>query len=84
MPELAKYPAKFIYEPWKAPLYVQQDCGCVIGKDYPARVVDHDIMVKENSNGNTDGRKGYDTHFLVKINLIEIFSNNLLCRIIRI
>ena len=48
LPELAKYPAKFIYEPWNAPLYVQQDCGCVIGKDYPARVVDHDIMVKEN------------------------------------
>ena len=48
LPQLAKYPAKFIYEPWKAPLSVQQDCRCVIGKDYPARVVDHDIMVKEN------------------------------------
>jgi cryptochrome len=27
---------------------VQQDCGCVIGKDYPKRVVDHDDAVKEN------------------------------------
>lgn len=48
VPKLAKYPAKFIFEPWKAPLSVQQDCGCVIGKDYPKRVVDHDVAVKEN------------------------------------
>jgi cryptochrome len=48
LPQLAKYPAKFIYEPWKAPLSVQQDCGCVIGKGYPKRIVDHDEAVKEN------------------------------------
>ena len=48
LPQLKKYPAKFIFEPWKAPLSVQQDCGCVIGKGYPARIVDHDIVVKEN------------------------------------
>jgi len=48
LPQLAKYPAKFIYEPWKAPLSVQQDCGCIIGKGYPARIVDHDIVVKTN------------------------------------
>lgn len=48
LPELSKYPAKYIYEPWKAPLNVQQDCGCIVGKGYPKRIVDHDIAVKEN------------------------------------
>ena len=27
---------------------VQQDCGCIVGKGYPKRIVDHDIAVKEN------------------------------------
>ena len=77
LPQLAKYPAKFIYEPWKAPLSVQQDCRCVIGKDYPARVVDHDIMVKENmgrmkaayasqDGGDGDGDGGDDDDDEVK------------------
>ena len=66
LPQLKKYPAKFIFEPWKAPLSVQQDCGCVIGKGYPARIVDHDIVVKENMGrmkaayGNQGGVGGDD------------------------
>jgi cryptochrome len=28
-------PAKYIFEPWIAPLAVQQAAGCIIGKDYP-------------------------------------------------
>jgi cryptochrome len=32
---LQDMPAKYIYEPWTAPLSVQQAAGCVIGKDYP-------------------------------------------------
>jgi len=28
-------PAKYIYEPWTAPLSVQQAAGCIVGKDYP-------------------------------------------------
>lgn len=34
-------PAKYIYEPWKASLKVQEEAGCIIGKDYPAPIVDH-------------------------------------------
>lgn len=32
---LQDMPAKYIYEPWTAPLSVQQAAGCIIGKDYP-------------------------------------------------
>nr|WJJ67116.1 CRYPTOCHROME [Phauda flammans] len=48
VPELKKYPSAFIYEPWKAPKSVQQTAGCIVGQDYPKRIVDHDIIHKEN------------------------------------
>lgn len=48
LPMLAKMPAKYIYEPWKAPLAVQREAGCVIGEDYPAPIVDHAVVSKEN------------------------------------
>ncbi|KAK9914767.1 hypothetical protein WJX75_000282 [Coccomyxa subellipsoidea] len=46
LPILKDYPAKYIWEPWKAPLKVQEDAGCIIGKDYPAPIVDHDEASK--------------------------------------
>lgn len=48
VPELKKYPAAFIYEPWKAPKSVQTAAGCIIGEGYPKRIVDHDTIHKEN------------------------------------
>lgn len=47
-PELKEMPGKYIYEPWKAPLSVQQKTNCSIGKEYPNRVVDHDKVSKAN------------------------------------
>ena len=48
IPQLAKYPENYIYEPWKAPLSVQKAAGCIIGQDYPRPVVDHSIVMKRN------------------------------------
>jgi cryptochrome len=28
-------PKQYIYEPWTAPLSVQEKARCIIGKDYP-------------------------------------------------
>lgn len=39
-PELADMPDKFVYEPWKAPEAVQKKAKCIVGKDYPAPIVD--------------------------------------------
>ena len=44
VPELAKVPAKSIHAPWKLSPADQAACGCVIGRDYPAPVVDHAIQ----------------------------------------
>jgi deoxyribodipyrimidine photo-lyase len=41
VPELAHVPDRFIHQPWKMPLDVQQKAGCIIGQDYPAPIVEH-------------------------------------------
>lgn len=48
VPVLAKFPDKYIYEPWKAPIVDQKAAGCVIGVDYPKPIVNHDRVHKEN------------------------------------
>ncbi len=41
LPELARVPDTFIHAPWTMPPVEQQCAGCVIGRDYPAPIVDH-------------------------------------------
>jgi len=48
IPELHKMPSKYIYAPWTAPLEVQKAAGCIIGKDYPKPIVDHETASKAN------------------------------------
>lgn len=48
LPQLKKYPEKYIYEPWKAPPQIQSAAGCVISKDYPRPIVDHDKVRQVN------------------------------------
>lgn len=47
-PELENFPPKLIYTPWKASASDQKSFGCIIGKDYPSPIVDHDIVRPEN------------------------------------
>jgi len=48
LPILNKFPVEYIFEPWLAPIDVQEEAGCIIGKDYPAPMVDHKQAVKRN------------------------------------
>lgn len=41
-------PAKWIFEPWNAPLEVQKKANCIIGKNYPKPIVDHAVASKAN------------------------------------
>jgi deoxyribodipyrimidine photo-lyase len=41
VPELTKVPDKYIHAPWTMPPALQAECGVLIGRDYPAPVVDH-------------------------------------------
>ncbi|XP_067947686.1 cryptochrome-1-like [Watersipora subatra] len=47
VPALKKYPLKYLFQPWLAPAKVQQDAGCIVGKDYPARMNDHKVSARE-------------------------------------
>lgn len=48
VPELANFPQDYIFEPWEAPLEVQRKAGCVIGVDYPERIVIHKSASRAN------------------------------------
>ncbi|KAF9823277.1 hypothetical protein SFRURICE_019086 [Spodoptera frugiperda] len=50
VPELARMPVEYIYEPWKAPIDVQERASCIIGKDYPDPVVNHLVAAQRNRN----------------------------------
>lgn len=41
LPELVNIPDRFIHEPHLMDTAVQQQANCIIGKDYPAPIVDH-------------------------------------------
>ncbi len=41
-------PDKYVYDPWNAPPAVQAAAKCVVGKDYPAPIVDHASVSKIN------------------------------------
>ena len=44
LPELKNVPDKFIHAPWTLPPLEQQARDCIIGRDYPAPIVDHALQ----------------------------------------
>lgn len=44
LPELAGLPARAIHAPWTLSPAEQQAAGCIIGRDYPAPIVDHGMQ----------------------------------------
>lgn len=59
LPKFKNFPTSHIYEPWKAPLSVQQKAGVIIGKDYPHPIVDHQTISKSNMGRM---KLAYDSH----------------------
>jgi len=61
VPELHGVPDKFIHQPWKMPLDVQQAAGCIIGQHYPAPIVDHAWARKRALAAYAEARESSDT-----------------------
>ena len=40
VPELSMVPTKFIHEPWKMPIQLQNEISCLIGRTYPSPILD--------------------------------------------
>lgn len=74
LPELQKFPEEYLYEPWKAPLEVQEKAGCFIGQGYPERIVDHVVASKRNSKMMEDIRQSLtsDTPHCCPSNIEEV------------
>lgn len=47
-PELKFFPSEMIYEPWKASAGEQKRYKCILGKDYPQRIVVHEHVRELN------------------------------------
>ncbi len=41
VPILERVPDKYIHTPWKMPIQLQYQVGCLIGSDYPSPIIDH-------------------------------------------
>ena len=67
IPELANYPVGYIYEPWKAPLDIQEKAGCIIGCGYPEPMINH----KEASDRNRKMMEELRKILLQKSNMKE-------------
>jgi cryptochrome len=48
VPELSRFPSRYIFEPHLAPIEVQRSSKCIIGKDYPEPIVDRKEARKRN------------------------------------
>jgi deoxyribodipyrimidine photo-lyase len=41
LPALARVPNRYVHAPWEMSPLVAAEAGCIIGRDYPAPIVDH-------------------------------------------
>jgi deoxyribodipyrimidine photo-lyase len=58
LPQLARVPNRFIHAPWKMGALEQEIAGCVIGRDYPAPIVDHAVARAKTLARYAKVRKG--------------------------
>ncbi|ETN11928.1 hypothetical protein PPTG_09593 [Phytophthora nicotianae INRA-310] len=61
VPALRNMPDKYIFEPWRAPLKVQRDAECLIGKDYPFPIVDSKLAMSRCIAGMSKSISDSDT-----------------------
>lgn len=57
IPALSSLPLEFRYEPWRLTTEQQQAFGCVLGRDYPWPIVDHEEAAKVAKKKMAEVRK---------------------------
>ncbi len=72
VPELGRVDGAWIHAPWRMPEHLQRDFGVVIGRDYPAPIVDHEASARQareafqaarrTRDARNESRKIYDRH----------------------
>lgn len=72
-------PLRYLFEPWKAPLPVQQKAKCIVGVDYPRPMVDHQMASKDcmkNMKAVKDALMGKGMNFMVHVNKYLLACKN--------
>jgi len=49
IPKLKNFPVEYIFEPWTAPVEIQEESGCIVGKDYPSPMINHKVAFRRNA-----------------------------------
>ncbi|MGF1527243.1 MAG: deoxyribodipyrimidine photo-lyase/cryptochrome family protein [Candidatus Competibacterales bacterium] len=72
VPELAGFPKTWLHTPWRCPGHLQVKYGCVVGRDYPTPVVDHNLAarrakaaiwaVRQSDEGKTQATEVFQRH----------------------
>jgi deoxyribodipyrimidine photo-lyase len=60
VPELSRLDNSWIHTPWKMPVEMQRDCGILIGRDYPAPLVDHEAAARQARQTIMQARRSAD------------------------
>ena len=66
VPELSMVPTKFIHEPWKMPIQLQNEISCVIGRTYPSPILDELESRKEGVSRSYCARGGEEARSISK------------------
>ncbi|QJE73605.1 deoxyribodipyrimidine photo-lyase [Aerophototrophica crusticola] len=64
LPELAGVPGHLLQEPWKMDAAEQERAGCILGRDYPLPLVDHQEAARAARDKVWAARRGPDFHAL--------------------
>ncbi|HEX4843795.1 MAG TPA: deoxyribodipyrimidine photo-lyase/cryptochrome family protein [Limnobacter sp.] len=56
IPELKNLPTEWIAQPWATPILLQQECGVLIGRDYPLPIVNPDTAIAQARANITEFR----------------------------
>jgi deoxyribodipyrimidine photo-lyase len=59
-PELAAVPLRWLHAPWTMPALEQAAAGCVIGRNYPAPLVDHVASARQAGEMVSAVRRRHD------------------------
>lgn len=66
VPELSMVPTKFIHEPWKMPIQLQDEVSCVIGRTYPSPILDELESRKRGISRSYAARGGEEARAISK------------------
>ena len=74
VPALSMVPTKFIHEPWKMPLELQESISCVIGDSYPAPLV-YEVESRKSGISRSYAARGGEEARLISKEVLKVHGS---------